>query len=339
MYSATRRRASRLLGWTIALSLACINFGCTSAALPSWRDGQARSAVLQFIERTTDADSPDFVPPADRIAVFDNDGTLWAEQPAYFQLLFAIHRVRELAPQRPEWSTTEPFRTVLQGDMHALARQGEEALAKLVAATHSGLTTDQFADAVRRWLASARHPTLDRPFTACVYQPMLELLDHLRANGYRTYIVSGGGIQFMRVFAEEVYGVPPEQVIGSRAAVALETRDGVPVLVKRPAIEFIDDKAGKPIAINLHIGRRPVMAFGNSDGDLDMLLWTTSRTGPSFAALIHHDDADREWAYDRASHIGRLDAALNQAPARGWTIVSMRRDWESVFPPQSAPQP
>lgn len=339
MHTAPRPTPTRLLACAVAIALAFFQAACASRPLPSWREGQARSAILDFIDRTTDPASPDFVPRPERIAVFDNDGTLWAEQPAYFQLLFAIDRVRELAPQHPEWRTTEPFRSVLEGDTRALAAQGEGALVRLVAATHSGLTTDEFADVVRRWLASARHPTLDRPFTACVYQPMLELLDHLRDNGYRTFIVSGGGIDFMRAFAQEVYGVPPEQVIGSRGGVALETRDGAPALVKSPTIEFIDDKAGKPIAIHTHIGRRPVMAFGNSDGDLDMLRWTTARPGLSFAAIIHHDDPDREWAYDRASHVGRLDAGLDQAPAQGWTLVSIRRDWETVFPPAPAQSP
>jgi phosphoserine phosphatase len=272
------------------------------------------------------------VAPAERIAVFDNDGTLWSEQPAYFQLAFAIDRVRALAPKHPEWRTKQPFQGVLEGDLKAVAATGERGLLELVMATHANLTTEEFAAVVRDWVATARHPTLKRPYTELVYQPMLELLSYLRANGFKTYIVSGGGVEFMRVFAEQVYGVPPEQVIGSSIATEYEVRNGKPVIVRQPKIDFIDDKAGKPVAINKFIGRRPIAAFGNSDGDFQMLEWTTAGAGPRLAVIVHHDDAGREFAYDRGSHIGKLERGLDEGPRRGWTIVSMKDDWKTLYP-------
>lgn len=272
------------------------------------------------------------MPPAERIAVFDNDGCLWSEQPAYFQLLFAIDRIRELAPDHPEWKDQQPFKAVLDNDMKALAAAGEHGLLELVMASHAGMTTVAFEKVVRDWLASARHPTTGKPYTAMVYQPMLEVLDYLRANGFKTFIVSGGGIEFMRPWTEAVYGIPPEQVIGSSIKTKFDVRDGEPVLVRLPEVNFIDDKAGKPVGINQHIGRRPVMAFGNSDGDLQMLQWTTAGTGPRIGVIVHHTDAEREWAYDRASHIGKLDKALDLAVGSGWVVVDMKNDWNKVYP-------
>jgi phosphoserine phosphatase len=309
-----------------------LSTGCASTVLPSWNDGPTRGAIVSFVEAADNPGAAGHIPEAERIAVFDNDGCLWAEQPAYFQLLFAIDRVRDMAPQHPEWQTTQPFRAVLENDMAALAATGEHGAVQLIMATHAGLTTDEFAAAVREWINTARHPVTGRPYTEMVYQPMLELLDYMRDNGFKTFIVSGGGIEFMRVFAEEVYGIPPEQVIGSSIKTEFVMTDAGPVIRRLPEIDFIDDKAGKPIAINKHIGRRPVAAFGNSDGDLQMLQWTTAGEGPRLGVLVHHTDADREWAYDRDSHIGRLDQALDEAAARGWLIVDMQHDWIRVFP-------
>jgi len=305
-------------------------------ALPSWNDGQAKQAILDFVDRTTTQGSPDFVPPAQRIATFDNDGCLWAEQPAYFQLIFAIDRVKQMAADHPEWEGQEPFKSAIAGDMEGLMATGKEGLAKILAASHTGMTTDEFADSVRQWLETARHPTTGKTYTQMVYKPMLELLDHLRDNGYKTFIVSGGGIDFLRVFAEEVYGIPPEQVVGTSVAVKYEVRDGVPVLIKQPQGLFVDDKEGKPAGIHQHIGRRPVFAAGNSDGDFQMLEYTTSPQsaddGPRLAMLVHHTDADREWAYDRDSHIGQLVRGLDEAEERGWVVVDMAQDWATIFP-------
>jgi len=274
------------------------------------------------------------VPAAERIAVFDNDGTLWSERPVYFQLAFAIDRVKTLAPQHPEWKIEQPFQAALEGDMKALAASGEKGLIELVMATHAGNTPEEFQKVVRDWLATARHPKFKRPFTELVYQPMLELLDYLRANGFKTYIVSGGGIEFVRAWSQEVYGIPPEQVIGSSIRTKYEVRNGVPTLVRLPEINFIDDKAGKPVSINQHIGRRPIAAFGNSDGDFQMLEWVTAGPGPRLGLMVHHDDVEREFAYDRKSHIGRLDRGLDEGPRRGWTIASIRSDWKTVYPPK-----
>jgi phosphoserine phosphatase len=337
-----RRDMQRLIKDAAPLMCALTMLGGTAGCavtrhdpLPSWNEGQAKSAVTDFVQRVTTDGAPDFVPPAERIAVFDNDGTLWSEQPAYFQLLFAIDRVQALAPQHPEWRTTQPFKAVLEGDMHALVESGKEGLLELVMATHAAMTTDEFADVVRAWLTSSRHPTTGRPYTEMVFQPMLELLEFLRANGFRTFIVSGGGIEMMRVFAEDVYGIPPEQVIGSSIRTEFEMRTEGPVIKRVPEIDFINDKAGKPVAINKFVGRRPIAAFGNSDGDLQMLQWTAAGDGARLILIVHHTDADREWAYDRASHIGRLDEALDEAAARGWTVVDMKRDWTTIHPPRS----
>jgi hypothetical protein len=299
--------------------------------LPSWRDSQSRSEIVSFVAAVTDPDSADFVPVDERIAVFDNDGTLWSEQPLYFQLVFAIDRVRVLAAEHPEWRTTQPFKAALEGDMEALIASGKRGLLELLMASHSGMTTDEFASIVLDWLASARHPRFDRPYTELVYQPMLELLDFLRAHGFKTWIVSGGGIEFMRPWVYGVYGIPPEQVIGSSIKTRFELRDGKPVLVRLPELNFIDDKEGKPVAINQHLGRRPIAAFGNSDGDLQMLQWTTANEGRRLGVIIRHTDARREWAYDRESHIGQLDQALDQAEQMAWVVVDMQRDWKQVY--------
>lgn len=300
--------------------------------LPSWNAGASKQAILDFVERTTTVTRPEFVPPRERIAVFDNDGTLWPEQPMYFQLLFALDRIKALAPQHPEWATKEPFASLMKGDVHAALAGGEHALVEIVMATHAGNTTEEFETIVKEWIASATHPTTKKPYTEMVYQPMLELLGYLRENGFKTFIVSGGGIEFMRPWVEAVYGVPPEQVIGSTIKVTYEVRDGKPLLVRQPAINFIDDKEGKPIGIHTHIGRRPIAGFGNSDGDLQMLEWTTSGARPGFALIVRHTDSEREWSYDRQSSVGRLDKALDVAAQKGWTVVDMKRDWKVVYP-------
>ncbi len=306
--------------------------------LPSWNEGSSKARIVAFVKAVTDKSGKEYVPPSERIAVFDNDGTLWTEQPAYFQLFFALDRVKAMAPQHPEWKTTQPFKAALEGDMKTLAASGEKGLLELVMATHAGMTTDEFQKAVRDWLATARHPRFERPYTDLVFQPMLELLDYLRTNGFSTWIVSGGGIEFVRVFSEERYGIPPEQVVGSSIRTKYETRSGVPVLVRLPEIEFIDDKEGKPVGINQHIGRRPIAAFGNSDGDLQMLQWTTAGPGARFGLIVHHTDAEREYAYDKESHVGRLDKALAEAKAKGWVVVDMKKDWKTVYPaPPPAP--
>lgn len=301
--------------------------------LPSWREDTSKRSIVNFVTRVTEQDGPDYVKPAQRIAVFDNDGTLWSEKPVYFQLQFAIDRVKQLASQHPEWKAEQPFQAALADDLDGLADTGEQGLLQLVMATHAEMTTDEFATTVKEWIRTARHPRFRRPYTELVYQPMLELLAYLRANGFKTYIVSGGGIEFMRVFAEEVYGVPPEQVIGSSITTKFELRNGTPVLTRLPVLDFMDDKEGKPVAINKFIGRRPIAAFGNSDGDLQMLQWTAAGEGARFCLLVRHTDAQREWAYDRNSHVGRLDKALDEATEEGWTVVDMMRDWEAIYPP------
>jgi phosphoserine phosphatase len=277
--------------------------------------------------------SPDFVPPNERIAVFDNDGTLWSEQPMYFQGLFMMDRIKALAPQHPGWKTLEPFASVLKGDMKGVAAAGERGVMQMMAATHTGMTTDEFSKIVSDWIATARHPATGKLYTEMVYQPMIELLAYLRANGFKTFIVSGGGIEFMRPWTEKIYGVPPEQVVGSSVKLKFETRNGQPVLVTLPTIDVINDKDGKPVGIQSHIGRRPIAAFGNSDGDQQMLEWTMAGEGARFALLVHHDDGEREFAYDRESKIGKLDKAWNEAKAKGWTVVSMKDDWATIFPP------
>jgi len=300
--------------------------------LPSWNDGQAKQSIVSFVEQVTKEGSPDFVPVAERIATFDNDGTLWAEQPLYFQLFFALDRVMALAPQHPEWKTKEPFASLLKGDVKGALKGGEPAIGQIVMATHAGMTTEVFDQIVKDWVATAKHPVTKRPYTEMVYQPMLELLTYLRANGFKTYIVSGGGVGFMRPWAEKVYGIPPEQVIGSSGKLKFDMRGGKPVLVKLPEINSIDDKAGKPVNIQQYIGRRPIASFGNSDGDLQMLQWTTAGKGARLALIVHHTDAVREWAYDRKSPVGKLDKALDAAKSSGWTVVDMKNDWKLVYP-------
>jgi hypothetical protein len=322
-----------VLAWLLALALACAaTLVRAQDPLPSWNDGHAKSRIVAFVAAVTDRAGKDFVPPADRIAVFDNDGTLWSEQPVYVQLAFAVDRVKALAPQQPEWKQQQPFKGVLEGDIKAVAAAGEKGLLQLMMATHAGATSDEFARIVSDWLATARHPRLNRAYTELVYQPMLELLAYLRENGFKTYIVSGGGVEFMRTFAGPRYGVPPEQVVGSTIKTKYEVRDGRPVIVRLPEVDFVDDGPGKPVGIHKFIGRRPIAAFGNSDGDFEMLEWVTSAPGPRLGLLVHHDDAARESAYDRGSPIGRLERGLDEGPRRGWTIVSMKRDWKKVFP-------
>ena len=306
--------------------------GLCSAAdpLPSWNDTTPKQAIISFVETVTKEGSADFVPEAERIAVFDNDGTLWSEQPMYFQAFFVIDRIKALAPQHPEWNEHEPFASILRGDFDAVLSGGESALAQLVVATHTGMTTQEFEAAVNDWITTARHPTTGKLYTQMVFQPMLELLDYLRANGFKTFIVSGGGIEFMRPWTERVYGIPPEQVVGTSGGLRYEIRDGNPVLIKLPELVLNDDKEGKAVGIQRHIGRRPVFAAGNSDGDLYMLKWTAANPRSSFCLYLHHTDAEREWAYDRDSHVGKLDQGLNDAGARGWTVTSMKEDWKTV---------
>jgi phosphoserine phosphatase len=300
--------------------------------LSSWNDGRAKQSIIDFVAKVTKEGSPDFVPPEERIAVFDNDGTLWAEQPMYFQLIFALDRVKALAPQHPEWKDKEPFASLLKGDVKGALAGGEHAILEIIMATHAGMTTEEFETIVKDWIATAKHPTTKRPYTEMFYQPMLELLTYLRANGFQIFIVSGGGIEFMRPWTEKVYGIPPEQVVGSSIKTKFEVHDGRPVLVRLPELNFLDDKEGKPVGINQHIGRRPIAAFGNSDGDLQMLQWTAAGKGARFCLYVHHTDAEREWAYDRESSIGRLDKGLDEAGAKGWTVVDMKKDWKVVFP-------
>jgi hypothetical protein len=301
--------------------------------LPSWNEGATKTSILNFVARVTTQGGPFFVPVDQRIATFDNDGTLWVEQPMYTQLAFVLDRVKALAPQHAEWKQKQPFKAVLDGDLKAMAQSGEKGLLELGMATHAGMTTEEFSRTVTDWIATAQHPRFHRLYTLCVYQPMLELLAYLRASGFKTYIVSGGGIEMMRPWTEKVYGVPPEQVIGSSIKTKFEVRNGEPVLMRLPDIDFIDDKAGKPEGINKFIGRRPIAAFGNSDGDLEMLQWTAAGKGARLMLLVHHTDADREYAYDRDSPFGRLNVALDEAKARGWVVVDMKNDWKVIFPP------
>lgn len=318
------------LSWLLIVFLSHSAYG--KEPLPSWEEGASKAAIIDFVERVTEQGSPDFVPPPERIAVFDNDGTLWSEQPAYFQLFFAVDRVQEMAPAHPQWKDEQPFKGVLEKDYKAALADGEKSLITLVMATHAGMTAEEFDAAAAQWLDTARHPKTGKRYTEMVYQPMLEVLEYMRANGFKTFIVSGGGIDLIRVFSEEVYGIPPEQVVGSSVKTEFQMRDGDPVLVKLPELNFIDDKAGKPVGINLHIGRRPIAAFGNSDGDLQMLQWTTAGEGARLGVIVHHTDAEREWAYDRESHIGQLDKALEEAEERDWVVVDMKNDWDVVYP-------
>ncbi len=301
--------------------------------LASWNDGAAKRSITDFVAKVTKEGSSDFVPPNERIATFDNDGTLWCEKPLPVELFFTLDRVKALAPQHPEWKTKEPFASLLKGDLKGALAGGEHAILEMMAATHSGMTITEFEKIVADWIATAKHPKYKRPYTECVYQPMLELVAYLRANGFKTFIVSGGGIEFMRPWTEKVYGIPPEQVVGSSGKTKFEMRDGTPVLLKLPAINFVDDKDGKPVGINEHIGRRPVMAFGNSDGDLEMLQWTAASSGSRYCLYVHHDDAEREYAYDRKDALAKLDKGWDEAVAKGWTVVSMKDDWKTIFPP------
>jgi len=299
--------------------------------LPSWNEGPAKKSITDFVARVTGQDGPDYVRPAERIATFDNDGTLWAEQPLYFQFFFVLDRVKALSPQHPEWKNKEPFASLIKGDIKTALGGGGPSVLEIMAVTHAGTTTDEFETVVKDWLATARHPKTRQPFTSMTYRPMLELLTYLRDNGFKTFIVSGGGVDFMRVFAEKTYGIPPEQVVGSMGKEKFEVRDGKPMIVKLPGADFVDDGPGKPVGIHKFIGRRPIASFGNSDGDLQMLQWTCSGAGPHFCLYVHHTDAEREWAYDRTSNIGKLDKGLDEATARGWTVVDMKKDWKRVF--------
>jgi phosphoglycolate phosphatase-like HAD superfamily hydrolase len=301
-----------------------------SDPLPSWNEGSTKRSILDFVRGVTTAGEPHFVKPEERIAVFDNDGTLWSEQPFYFQVAFVFDRMKAMAPEHPEWKDNPLYTAVLAGDMKTVAAGGVKGLLELATITHAGMTTEEFAKIAADWIASARHPKFDRLYTDVIYQPMLELLAYLRANGFKTFIVSGGGVEFMRVFAEKVYGIPPEQVIGSSIVTKFEMVDGVPVLTRLPELNFMDDNVGKPVGINMHIGRRPIAAFGNSDGDLQMLQWTSGGTGSRFGLLVHHTDPLREYAYD-VSPLGKLEVALTEAAAKGWTVVDMKNDWNRVF--------
>jgi phosphoglycolate phosphatase-like HAD superfamily hydrolase len=303
-----------------------------SDPLPSWREGEAKARIVAFVTETTTMGGENFVVASDRIAVFDNDGTLWSEKPFYFQAFFALDRIRALAPSHPEWNDKEPFKSIIAGDLESFAAQGEHAILEVIMETHAGLSVDAFKEIVSDWLVDAKHPTLGRNFDSLVFQPMLELLTYLRANGYETWIVSGGGIEFIRTFAERAYGIPPQQVIGSSVVTEFQIVDGKPELMRLPKVDFIDDKAGKPVGINKFIGKRPVFAAGNSDGDMQMLQWTTAGEGPRFGLIVHHTDDAREFSYDRQSSVGRLDKALDLAPSEGWLVVDMKSDWATIFP-------
>jgi phosphoglycolate phosphatase-like HAD superfamily hydrolase len=300
--------------------------------LPSWNDGPAKKSIIEFVQAVTDQTSKDFVKPAERIAVFDNDGTLWSEQPAYFELLFAFDEVKRTAPQHPEWKTTQPFKAVIENDHKALAESGMDGILKIFGATHTGMTTEAFDDYAKTWLTQARHPKTGKPYTEMIFQPMLEMLDYLRSQQFKTYIVSGGDTTFMRAFAEKVYGIPPEQVIGTTFVTAFQFKDGKASIVRTPKLAHNDDGPGKPESIDAVIGRRPILAFGNSDGDLQMLQWTAAGAGKRFMGVVHHTDAKREWAYDRKSQIGKLDKALDEANSRGWTVVDMATEWRRIYP-------
>jgi len=324
--------------WVFWLILsATVAVAQASDPLPSWNDGHSKQAILAFMERVTTPGSPDFVPPAKRIATFDNDGTLWPSHPMYTQLAFALDRIKTLAPRHPEWRTQQPFKAVLDNDLEALAVGGEKGMIELVMASHAGMSTAQFEAIVTEWLDKARHPRFKRPYTELAYQPMLELLTFFRANGFKTYIVSGGGVAFMRPMTEKVYGIPPEQVVGSTIKIEYQVRDGEPVLMRLPKIDFIDDKSGKPVGINTFIGRRPVAAFGNSAGDREMLEWTGAGSGRRLMMLVFHDDAEREYAYGPANglpntHFGTFPQSLmDEAKEKGWIVISVKNDWGRVF--------
>ncbi|WP_414650628.1 HAD family hydrolase [Ensifer sp.] len=331
------RSRSRLAGFLLLLATAFVSSTVLLAAdapadqLPSWNDGEAKSAIVDFVTRVTSEGGADFVAEVDRIAVFDNDGTLWTEQPAYFQAMFAADRVKAMAPEHPEWKDKEPFASLLKGDMAGVAASGEKGIVDMVMATHAGMTTDAFTKIVTDWFATAKHPRFNRPYNEITFLPMRELLDYLRENGFKTYIVSGGGIEFMRPMTEQMYGIPPEQVVGSSIVTKYALEGDTPVLTREPKIDFIDDGPGKPVGINTFIGRRPIFAAGNSDGDYEMLRWVTAGSGPHFGLIVHHTDADREWAYDRQSHVGKLDKAMNEAEQRNWLLVDMKNDWRKIY--------
>ena len=330
-----RKNAHRSLAFTLFLFVSLLpSAHAQTDPLPSWNNTAPKQTIINFVQRVTRHGSPDFVSADQRIATFDNDGTLWVEKPLPVQLFFVIDRVHQLAPKHPAWKTTQPFKGVLEGDTKAVAATGEKGIMQLMAATHTGMTSTEFQKIVTDWIATAQHPRFKRPYIQCVYQPMLELLAYLRANGFKTYIVSGGGIEFMRPWTEQVYGVPPEQVVGSSIKTKYEMVSGQPVLMRLPEINFIDNGDGKAIGINQYIGRRPIAAFGNSDGDQQMLEWTAAGPGLRLMLLVHHTDAVREYAYDRQDKLARLDKALDEAHAKGWTIVDMKNDWKTIFPPQ-----
>jgi phosphoglycolate phosphatase-like HAD superfamily hydrolase len=329
------RQGAQVVAMALALPVALATVAGAADPLPSWNEGKAKQSIVAFVERVTRPGSTDFVPVPDRIATFDNDGTLWCEKPMPVQLLFALDRVKALAPQHPEWKDKEPFASVLKGDVKSALAGGEQALLELLMATHAGNTTEEFEQIAKEWIATAKHPATGKLYTDMVYQPMLEVLAYLRANGFKNFIVSGGGIEFMRPWTEQVYGIPPEQVVGSSVKTKFEMREGKPAIVRLPELSFNDDKGGKPVGINQHIGRRPIAAFGNSDGDLQMLQYTGAGRGARFCLYVHHDDAAREFAYDRTDPLAKLDKGLDEAAAKGWTVVSMKDDWKQVFP---APQ-
>ena len=327
-------KLSSYLRFILAFSLVLTQQVVANDPLPSWHNNPSKKAIISFVEQVTKPGSTSYVPVNDRIATFDNDGTLWPEQPIYFQLYFALERIKQLAPKNPQWKTQEPFASLLKGDITAALAGGEHAILEIVKVSHAGMTTDEFNQAVKQWVKAAKHPETNKLFTEMVYQPMLEVLAYLRANEFKTYIVSGGGISFMRAWSEQVYGIAPEQVIGSSMKTEFKLTNDKPQIIRLPEIAFINDKAGKPIAINQHIGKRPIAAFGNSDGDLQMLQWTTAGKGPRFALYVHHTDDKREWAYDRDSHIGRFDKGLDEASKKGWTVVDMKKDWKVIYPYQ-----
>lgn len=323
--------AAASLAFMLAAPALVVAADAPPVGLPSWNDGEAKSAIIDFVSRVTTEGGPDYVAEVDRIAVFDNDGTLWTEQPNYFQGIFINDRIKALAPEHPEWKDKEPFASLLKGDMAGVAAAGEKGLVELAMATHAGMTTDEFAKIVKDWFASAKHPRFDRPYNEITYLPMKELLDYLRESRFKTYIVSGGGIEFMRPMTEQMYGIPPEQVVGSSIATKYELQGDTPVLMREPKVDFIDDGPGKPVGINKFIGRRPIFAAGNSDGDYEMLRWVTSGSGPSFGMIVHHTDGEREWAYDRQSHVGKLDKAMTEAEQRKWLLVDMKADWNRIY--------
>ena len=300
--------------------------------LPSWNEGPVKDAIIDFVTAATTEGGPGWVEPEDRIATFDNDGTLWTEHPVYFQFMFVSDRIRHLAPRHPEWKLQPPFKGILEGDTKAVAASGEHGVTELMAVTHAWMTAEAFEEIVSEWISPARHPRFDRPYDSLIYQPMVELMDYLRDNGFQTWIVSGGGADFMRPWADDAYGIPPQQIIGSQIAEDYQIIEGKPQFMRKPQVFFVDDGPGKPVRIHRHIGKRPVMAFGNSDGDYQMLEYTTSGDGPSLAMIVHHTDGDREYAYDRDTHIGRLDKAMTDAPAKGWHLIDMARDWSTIYP-------